>query len=84
MKMMKILVCRVWTRRNIAAFVVKFPALCNKWSLTEENDEIILLFKSRVSKLVFNSMVSSLKAPFALFHERRCFILSPLVLIIYA
>ena len=32
-------ICRVWTRRNIAAFIVNFHC-ATKCSLPEENDEI--------------------------------------------
>ena len=46
--MRKILVCSVWTRRNIAAFVLNFQNFVQQM-VTEENDEIILLLKSIIS-----------------------------------
>ena len=81
---MEILVCRVWTRRNITAFVLNFHCATNA-HFQKKTDEIP---RYKAEKFVAYCVPSSKEAFVShlhcFVHERTCFILSLCVLIIYA
>ena len=77
-RMMQILVCRVWTRRNIAAFVVNFQCATNAGNAESLLRIVCLAWKKPSSKahrtqhtLSDPFAVSDLKAPFSPFRSRR-------------
>ena len=89
---MEILVCRVWTRRNITAFVLNFHCATNA-HFQKKKDEIpgykaekFVAYCVPSSKEAFGEEnASQFVSHFHCFvHERTCSILSLCVLIIYA